>query len=188
MSDDFDTLLGFFKALGNESRLKIIAILADEECTVRELAQRLNLKEPTVSEHLAMLKEAGLVTARAEGNFRYYAFNAKALIALNKSLLSRERLAALAPDDTSAREQKILNNYLDGERLTQIPMAHNKRLVILRWLADKFEFDRRYPEQEVNAIIKLHHPDYATLRRELIAAKLMAREKGIYWRLPPAGE
>jgi DNA-binding transcriptional ArsR family regulator len=37
--DDFNTLLGFFKALGNENRLKIVAILAEEACTVRDLAQ-----------------------------------------------------------------------------------------------------------------------------------------------------
>jgi hypothetical protein len=32
-------------------------------------------------------------------------------------------------------------------------------------------------------IIGRHHPDFATLRRELIGAKLLARENGVYWRL-----
>lgn len=182
-TQNFETLLSFFKALGNESRLKIVAILADGECTVRELAQRLELKEPTVSEHLAMLKDTGLVSVRSEGNFRYYSFNAKALYAMNKALLSREQLAALAPEDDD--EKRVLKNYLDSnERLTQIPVNFTKRQIILRWLVDKFEYGRQYPEKEVNAIISRHHEDYATLRREMIASKLMAREKSVYWRLP----
>jgi len=47
---------------------------------------------------------------------------------------------------------------------------------------ERFETGRRYPEKEVNAIISRHHPDFATLRRELIGARLMRRESGIYWR------
>ncbi len=55
-------------------------------------------------------------------------------------------------------------------------------------LADRFEFNRRYPELEVNAFIGQQHDDCATLRRELTGAKLMHRESSVYWRpAPPAG-
>jgi predicted transcriptional regulator len=183
--DDFNTLLGFFKALGNENRLKIVAILAEEACTVRDLAERLGLKEPTVSEHLALLRETGLVDVRADGNFRIYSFNPKALYAMNKALLSREQIAGLVEGDGGASEddQHILKNFLKEGRLVIIPANRKKLLVVLRWLADQFEVDRKYSEKEVNAVITRHHEDYATLRRELIGHKLMAREKGIYWRL-----
>lgn len=180
---DFDRLLNLYKALGNESRLKIIAMLADGELTVREIAQRLNLREPTVSEHLAMLKNVGLVTARSEGNFRYYAFDAKALNEMNRALLSREKLASLSPQTDDEDDNRILRNYVKDDRLTQIPTSWKRKLVILRWLVEKFEFGRRYTEREVNAIISLHHPDFATLRRHLVDTKLMQREKGIYWRV-----
>jgi hypothetical protein len=43
----------------------------------------------------------------------------------------------------------------------------------------------RYPEARINELIKRHHPDFATLRRELIGQGLMEREAGIYWRSPP---
>lgn len=184
MTDDFETLLSFFKALGNESRLKIVAMLAESELTVREIAQRLELKEPTVSEHLAILREAGLVSVRSEGNFRYYGFDAKALYAMNRALLSREQLASLSQAEAKEDDRQILANYLDGERLIQIPASRKKRDAVLRWLAEKFEIGRMYPEKEVNAIIKRHHEDSATLRRELIGIKLMRRDKGIYWRTP----
>lgn len=63
----FQTLLQFFKALADESRLKILGILANQECSVEELAALLQLKEPTVSHHLGKLKELNLVTMRSEG-------------------------------------------------------------------------------------------------------------------------
>jgi hypothetical protein len=56
--------------------------------------------------------------------------------------------------------------------------------VILKWLAEQFEPARRYPEAEVNETIQRRYWDSATLRRELIGARMMAREAGIYWRLP----
>jgi predicted transcriptional regulator len=184
---EFAMLLAFFKALANENRLKMVALLAEGECTVRELAERLKLKEPTVSEHLALLREAGLVSVRAQGTYRVYAFDPKAMYAMNKALLSREGIARLADDadgDAEAEAQRvILKNYLRDGRLVIIPASRSKLLVVLRWLADQFEPGRRYTEAEVNAIITRHHPDYATLRRELIGHKLMAREKGVYWRL-----
>ncbi len=180
--DNFQTLLSFFKALGNENRLKIMAMLAEQESTVRELAQRLQLKEPTVSEHLALLREAGLVKVRSDGNFRIYSFDASALTDMNKVLFSRENLAGLV-DEGDVNDSQILSHFLDGDRLTTIPVSRKKRLIVLRWLVSKFEMDRRYPEADVNAIIKLHHEDYATLRRELISSGLMRRDKGIYWRL-----
>jgi hypothetical protein len=192
-TDDFQKLLGFFKALGNESRLKIVALLADGDLTVRELAEKLDLREPTVSEHLAMLKEAGLVTMRPDGNFRIYSFNAKALYAMNHDLLSRDHLASLASKDNGGKagdqdDQKVLQNYFEGDRLTTIPAVRKKLLVVLRWLVAQFEIGRQYPEKEVNAIIQRHHEDYATLRRELIGHNLMKREKGVYWRPKPEEE
>lgn len=63
---DLQTLLQFFKVMANESRLKLIGILAQHECSVEELAALLRLKEPTVSHHLAKLKELGLVEMRPD--------------------------------------------------------------------------------------------------------------------------
>lgn len=70
-----------------------------------------------------------------------------------------------------------------GERLKEIPASRKKRLVILKWLVNKFEFGVNYPESSVNEILNRYHSDHATLRRELVGYQLMQREKGIYWRL-----
>ncbi|WP_289501500.1 metalloregulator ArsR/SmtB family transcription factor [Gloeocapsopsis sp. IPPAS B-1203] len=73
------SLLRFFKVLANESRLKMLGILASRECSVEELATLLQLKEPTVSHHLNKLKELNLVKMHPEGNTHLYQLDGEAL-------------------------------------------------------------------------------------------------------------
>ncbi len=183
---EFDTLLNFFKALGNESRLKIIGLLAERERTVGELAAALGVKEPTVSQHLDMLKYVGLVNVRPEGNFRFYSFNPQALINMNREVFSREGLASIVGEAVESGddfERKVFKSFFNGERIVQLPSSEKKYAVILRWLAERFEYGVQYPEKQVNEILTRHHPDYALLRRELVDRGYMRREKGIYWRI-----
>jgi DNA-binding transcriptional ArsR family regulator len=182
--DKLQPLLAFFKALANESRLKIVGILANRECSVSDLADLLDLRESTVSHHLALLKELDLVRLQAEGNTHIYWLNEDALTRMNKDLFSAQSLSTLVQDvDEKSWEDKVLSNFVIDDRLTQIPARFKKRRVILRWLVQDFEFDRRYTEREVNEIIQRRHPDYASLRRYMIENKLMQRDKGIYWRV-----
>ena len=58
-----------------------------------------------------------------------------------------------------------------------------KRLVVLRWLLEKFDPDRRYGHAELNATIKRHHPDSAAIRREWIEFGFMDRDREAYWRI-----
>ena len=182
---DVTTPLNVLKVLAHESRLKLLGILANQECSVGELAALLKLKEPTVSHHLSKLKEIGLVRMRAEGNTHFYSLDSAALQGLTQKMFTFEKIAALPSGIAQdAWEQRILSTFLDGARLKEIPTSQKKRLVILRWLASQFAPDVKYPEREVNDLIKRHHPDCATLRRELIMHRFMQREQGVYWRLP----
>lgn len=181
---DQAALLAFFKAMANESRLRIVGLLAAREHSVQQLAEILGLSEPTVSHHLAVLKELGLVSARAEGVVRWHALEPKALARMNRALLDQKSIAALAPK-SEGTEARVLSSFLDEEgRLKSIPASRRKRTVILRWLARQFDEGTRYPESRVNEIIQRRHWDSATLRREMIGHRMMAREKGVYWRLP----
>src|SRR3984893_18615946 len=85
-------LLTMFKALADESRLKIIGRLPTRERSVDELATTLKLKPPTVSHHLATLREIGLVDMRAAGTTHVYHFQPAALRRLNRKLAPK-RLA-----------------------------------------------------------------------------------------------
>lgn len=179
-----DKLVSFFKTLADETRLRIVGLLATREYSVEELAATLGVKDPTVSHHLAKLKELGLVTMRAEGNLHYYALDAEALRGLSKEVLTPEVIAAVADDlNEDAYERRVLRTFMVDGRLAEIPAQRKKREVILRWLVKHFDKGRKYPEAQVNAIIKKYHEDYATLRREFIMAKLMERKDGFYWRV-----
>ncbi|MDP9729738.1 DUF2087 domain-containing protein [Alicyclobacillus tolerans] len=184
---DSQVLMQLLKALADKNRIRILGILTQHETSVDELSAYTGLKPPTVSHHLSRLRELGLVSMRADGNVHFYKFQTESLRRLNR-LLQPEKLAAMATAEGDAWEQKVLNDFLIGEQLKEIPASRKKRLVILKWLLEKFEWDVRYPESEVNEILKRHHPDFATIRREFIGNKLMLRENGVYWRIPIESE
>jgi hypothetical protein len=178
-------LLDFFKALSDETRLKLLGILSTRECSVEELAVLLGLKAPTISHHLAKLKVLNLVTLSPEGNTHLYRLNLEQLQHLSRDLLSPNQLQTLAEDiQPDAWESTVLKSFLDGDRIISIPTARKKRFVLLKWLVEKFESDRTYDEKEVNSILKRHHEDSATLRREFIGYQFMHRQNGIYQRRP----
>lgn len=180
----FEQLLQFFKILGHESRLQIVGLLANGERSVGELATALQLTEPTVSHHLAMMKELGLLGSRAEGTTRIYWLDTSFLERMSKDIFSQANLATLvseAKEEDAA--QKILQTFLEEGRIKEIPARRQKRLVVLQWLVNQFERGVRYPEAEMNSRLKQYHPDFAALRRYLIENGLMQREGGIYWRI-----
>lgn len=86
------------RALADETRLRILERLAAGEHCVCELTGALASGQSRLSFHLKVLAEAGLVTARREGRWMYYALNAQALA--DRAALVK-RLAVPAPARTS---------------------------------------------------------------------------------------
>ena len=184
-SEQLDMLLGFLKVLADESRLKMLGLLAHREHSVKEVAELLDLKEPTVSHHLAKLLEQDIVSMRPDGTVHYYRLNRDVLRRFRKDLFSVRQVESLGEEVAGdAYDRKVMATYVEGSRLVQIPTMRKKRDVILRWLVQDFEEGVEYSHKQVNAIIKKHHSDTATLRRELIGSKYMTRERDTYWRLP----
>jgi len=72
----FDPVL-FAKALADETRQKIMKFCCCNWLSVTEIVERLNVTQPTVSHHLAILREAGLVEVRQEGKQTFYKLNQK---------------------------------------------------------------------------------------------------------------
>ena len=73
----------FFKSLGDLTRLQIINLLA-ADCSgtlgVGDLAERLGISQPAVSQHLKTLKAEGIVDSRREGFYVYYSFNRERMV------------------------------------------------------------------------------------------------------------
>ncbi len=179
---EMQTLLVYLKTLADQTRLRLIGLLATQQRSVDELAALLDLRASTVSWHLAKLKEIDLVEMRAEGNSHLYRLNGKGLGKINRLLGSPERMALLVDADMDAWERKVLADFFENGRLKTIPAQEKKKLVILTWLADRFTWGRTYSEREVNELIQRYHPDTASLRRYLVGYRFMEREHGTYWR------
>jgi DNA-binding transcriptional ArsR family regulator len=75
-----------FDAFGDPTRRAIIACLAERPRAVGELADELPISRPAVSQHLKVLKDAGLVTDRAAGTRRVYRLNPVGVAALRDQL------------------------------------------------------------------------------------------------------
>ncbi len=191
-----EMLVELFKTLADANRLRILGLVSDQERSVGDLAAQLDLTEPTVSHHLARLREQGLVNLRAAGTVRLYRLNRPVLDRLLTAARDVEALKPQArapkPDmswidglNLDEEDRKVLHDYCVGQRLKEIPTKQKKLMAVLRWAIQRFEPGRRYDEREVSALLKEIHPDYARLRRELVDAGLLARTGGggQYWRV-----
>lgn len=180
-------LLEFFKTLADANRLKIVGLLAQKPSSVEALAAALGLSESTTSHHLSRLSKSGLVSARADGHYYIYSLDTDKLREMSQHLLSDENLTELSKDaEGDAFERKVMKAFVDSEgRITAFPAQEKKQLVLLRYLLKAFEPGRRYTEKEVNEILLRYNEDTASLRRELVEYKMLAREGGggAYWRL-----
>jgi predicted transcriptional regulator len=184
MPDKTETLREFFKLLADEKRLQIVGLLAQQDYSVEELAAILNLSSATVSHHLRRLVKAGLVRAMAKQHYHVYSLHLQTLREMSQQILSEDALQETTENlDLDAYDRKVLRDYLVDGRLKTIPRQWKKRMVILHYLLEQFEGERQYTEREVNEIIRRTHDDYATLRRELIDNRLLAREREVYWRI-----
>jgi ArsR family transcriptional regulator, arsenate/arsenite/antimonite-responsive transcriptional repressor len=65
----------FAKAISDETRQKIMNLCCCESISVNEIVEQLDVSQPTVSHHLAILREADLVTIREEGKQTFYSLN-----------------------------------------------------------------------------------------------------------------
>ena len=78
--------LGLFRALADETRLKVIERLREGEQCVCDLTDELGASQSRMSFHLKALKDAGLVTDRKDGRWVYYALNPEAFALVGRVL------------------------------------------------------------------------------------------------------
>jgi ArsR family transcriptional regulator, arsenate/arsenite/antimonite-responsive transcriptional repressor len=75
MDIDFARGTSLIKALADETRVRIVHILSCGELCACDIQDYFNLTQPTLSHHLTLLVEAGLVIARPEGKWTYYSLS-----------------------------------------------------------------------------------------------------------------
>ncbi len=190
-------LLELLKAVADETRLKMVGLMHQQERTVTEMAGLLELTEPTISHHVSKLHNVGFLRLRMAGTQRFYQLNeirlAKFKAYINTIEALPEESAAEKSDDSWINalnwgddDKKILRIYTRNGKLLKLPLKDKHMVVVSRWLAMLFQPSIRYSEKEVNAILTQIHGDYATLRRSLVEYGFMRRERGggDYWLTP----
>jgi ArsR family transcriptional regulator len=104
-------LITIFKALSDETRLRIIKLLEQGELCVCDITAALDMVQPKVSFHLSALKEAGLIKDRKQGKWTHYSLNDKDLFRRMLILSACERMQ----DGAIAADRKRLEAFL-GEK------------------------------------------------------------------------
>jgi ArsR family transcriptional regulator len=93
-----------FRVVADSARLRILSVIASkdpEESWVGELTRELGLSQPTVSHHIRVLYEAGLIEREPRGNRTYYTLACDQLDLLRNSLAPRKTLIALKQETSS---------------------------------------------------------------------------------------
>ena len=96
-----------FAALADSTRAGIVAALAERGQTVNEIVARFSLSQPSISRHLRVLRDAGLVSCQPDGQRRIYRLDARPLREIDRWLDRYRRFWAGKLDD--------LERQMDGE-------------------------------------------------------------------------
>ncbi|MCD4753136.1 MAG: DUF2087 domain-containing protein [Anaerolineaceae bacterium] len=172
-----------FKSLGHPVRLLIMNLIKTKPRHTEELAVILNLKPATISHHLSLLSEVGLLTSHKD---QYYQIYKLVEAPLQKTIVEMVQIPQpdLVPGvEEDAYRKKVIRAFFRHGRLTQIPAQQKKKQVILEEIVKIFTPGEKYSEWDVNKMLVDFNEDVASLRRYLIEFKLMNRAKGTYWRI-----
>lgn len=118
-------LLIIFKALSEEIRLRIIKLLERGELCVCDIVAALDMVQPKVSFHLAVLKEAGFIKDRKQGRWTHYSLDDSDYFKRFLLLSVLERLSA----ESVAADRQKLEDFLQGKpsKGDVVPIYGNKR-------------------------------------------------------------
>lgn len=118
-------LLNIFKALSDETRLRILKLLEHGELCVCDITAALDMVQPKVSFHLSTLKGAGLLKDRREGRWMHYRLDDSDLFRRMLVLSVLERM----PEEAVAADRRRLGVFMGGKAPSGkiVSMPSNKR-------------------------------------------------------------
>jgi predicted O-methyltransferase YrrM len=151
--DTADAAGGILAVLADDTRRTVYSAVVLQADTTQGIAERLGMTPGRCAKSLAALEQAGLI----ERDDKLWS-------------AANEVWRHAAPRRPRPRPQ------------ASIPSKQSKRRVFLEGLVPLFEPQRRYPEAEVNDLLRKIHPDVAALRRYLVEERLLMRAEGQYWR------
>lgn len=159
--------------LAEEARLRVAAAVVLGATDLPGIMAATGLAGRDVAVALDRLQRGGLVLDGPGGRLH---------LAREQLQLAARAPAAQEPAPGGEAADPVLRSFVRDRQLVSIPAARSKRLVVLEWLADRFEPGRTYPEAETNRLLREAHPDHAALRRYLVDEGFLERRDGFYWR------
>lgn len=176
--------IALFKCLSDRSRLRILKSLAVEDMYVERLSERLSLTPSTVSFHLKKLTDAGAVTSYKSQYYTMYSLNSAVFQTSMLEIINEKTTETeLQAQRDEAYRQKVIDTFFEYGKLKVIPSQRKKERIVLEVIAQVLVFDRIYSEREVNILIADYNDDFCTIRRDMIAEKLLDRSPEGYWRV-----
>lgn len=171
-------------AISDPKRLLILALLAEEDRPMygQEIAEHLGVTPQTISHHLQIMKNGGLVREQRENAYRYYSLDKANIQHIRETFFADNSLGLPTKREIG---HKVIESFFQDGHLLRIPKHNTKRHVVLLELAKAFEWGHIYTEAEVNTILKHAYEDTASLRRYMIDEQIMLREHGRYWLVRP---
>ncbi|MEF2966323.1 metalloregulator ArsR/SmtB family transcription factor [Paenibacillus sp. M1] len=186
-----DRIVQFHKTIGDVTRIRIITLLKSGPLHGQALAGKLGVSPPTITHHMAKLREADLVYERRDKNTIYFYLNEKSLALQAEAILrigesGKSEVATELENEKALEKMAVIRNFFtkDG-MLKHLPAQRKKKVMVLEHLVRGLDPHKKYTEKEINEYIKKYHEDFATIRREFIMQHFMYRENGIYELNPP---
>ncbi len=177
-------LLDFVKALAHADRLKIVGMLTRNPAHLPEIVAGLSLPTREVFNHLAFLEHVGVVHSTGD----LYQLDTDGLETLTRHQFEGKRPSYPAGSKLEPNSQKVLGTFLNADgTIRQVPNSRTqpaKFRIVLEYILAAFAPGTIYTEKEVNGILRRFNEDVSGLRRDLIDAKMLARERdgSKYWR------
>jgi len=178
---DSHELLDFVKAMADADRLRIIGVLARGPATNSEIADHLNMPLRDVVDHLAFLEHVGVISLKDD----LYELSTEKVETLARKQLRVKKLEYIPAPDLDEKSRKVLVSCLEPDgTIKRLPSQPAQLKVLLNYLVQTFTPGVDYTEKEVNTIIRRFHVDVSGLRRDLVDAGLLDRERdgSRYWR------
>ena len=181
MSADTDAIVRLFKGLADPTRLRMIAAMVDRARCGQDLAAEVGVTPATVSHHLRVLQDAGLLVETRQPPYVFYQLDLDSLQGAVKAVSSPKRVRELATTATVPDETRdVLRSFFKGPRLVSMPVQRRKKDIVLEEILRRIPRRKEYREPELNKFIEVIHDDFCTVRREWIMGGYMEREAGIY--------
>ncbi|MBN1302825.1 MAG: DUF2087 domain-containing protein [Anaerolineales bacterium] len=176
-----EQLIDFVKAMSDADRLRILGVLARRSASRSEIAARLHMPESNINDHLAFLAQVGVIDLKED----QYLLNTTNMNDLARSQLSKDREVYVPAPELDEPSRKVLVSCLNPDgTIKQLPSQAKKLKIILNYIINAISPGVFLTEKEINTIIRHFHADVSGLRRDLVDARLLERERdgSRYWR------